>query len=152
MSGATAGGGTARLERILDRLRALGDGEGPGARTRDELDELLSALWQEFAPHEDDERRMAERVGGSAPDMVRLAQRHLHRHLALLSKELRGEGWDAHRRARVAREAGAVEALVEAQLEIERWLAHHLPEPPAAGAATCRWCGAPLPALTDTPA
>jgi hypothetical protein len=135
-----------RLDEALRRLRAVSERvpvSGTGAH--DELDRVLSGLWAEFAPHEDEERRMAATVGGGAPEMVSMAQRQIHRRLAALNGELRAASRDDDAAQRIARQLGAIEALVEARLETERWLAGRQPEADAGSGTRCEWCGAEYP-------
>lgn len=126
---------------VADRTATLSPGE-----LRDALDEVMGRLWAGFAPHEEAERRLAEALGGRIPEIVRLNHRQIHRRLALLADALRAPDGDAPETARrVTRLLDALEALVGAQLEFERWMIQGRPTVGTEASTHCEWCGAEYP-------
>jgi hypothetical protein len=131
----------ATVRDVADRASALTPGE-----LRDALDDVMGRLWAGFAPHEETERRLADALGGRVPEIVRLNHRQIHRRLALLAGELRAPDENGPERARVVtRLLDALEALVAAQLEFERWMIQRRPTVDTGVSTHCEWCGAEYP-------
>lgn len=131
----------ATIRDVADRAATLSPKE-----LRDALDDVMGRLWGGFAPHEETERRLAEALGGRVPEIVRLNHRQIHRRLAELAEDLRAGDEDGPERARhVTRLLDALEALVGAQLEFERWMIQRRPTVGADAPTHCEWCGAEYP-------
>lgn len=137
-----------RMDSALATVRDVADRAStlPPKELRDALDDVMGRLWTGFAPHEETERRLAEALGGRVPEIVKLNHRQIHRRLALLAEDLRASDGDEPERARrVTRLLDALEALVAAQLEFERWMIQRRPTAGAEASAHCAWCGAEYP-------
>jgi hypothetical protein len=133
-------GAIATVRDVADRAASLSPGD-----LRDALDEVMGHLWMGFAPHEETERRLAAALGGRIPEVVRLGHRQVHRRLALLAEELRADDDGPERARRTVRLLDALEALVSAQLEFERWMIQHQPTTESGATTHCEWCGAEYP-------
>ena len=152
-AGAVRQEGLEQLKEDLEELRRVADHSPntPAALLEPELDEAVSMLLQRFRPREGAERMMASAFGGARlSGLVEVMQDQIERRIRALDAELAalradgdGPGPD-HRLSRLLYEAGA---LVDTQLEIERWLIANAPGGAGAeGAAThCEWCGADYP-------
>jgi hypothetical protein len=135
-----------RIDEAIAFVRDIADGAlslSPGD-LRNALDDAMGHLWRGFAPHEEAERRLAAALGGRVPEVVRLGHRQVHRRLALLAEDLRSaDGPDWTRRT--VRQLDALEALVSAQLELERWMLQHQAATEEGTGTHCEWCGAEYP-------
>ena len=124
---------------VADRASSLSAEDLRGA-----LDGVMGSLWVAFAPHEETERRLALSLGGHVPEVVRLGHRQVHRRLALLATELQADD-GPERGRRVARLLDTIDALVEAQIELERWMIGRQPGVAEDSITHCEWCGAEYP-------
>jgi hypothetical protein len=140
-----------RLDTALVTVRDVADRADSlsGKELRDALDGVMGQLWVGFAPHEEVERRLARALGGRVPEIVRLGHRQVHRRLAHLAEELRTDADDREQARRAARVLDALEALVAAQLELERWMIERQPAVDAGAITHCEWCGAEYPVPTE---
>jgi hypothetical protein len=134
----------ATVRNVADRADSLSSRE-----LRDALDGVMGQLWVGFAPHEEVERRLARALGGRVPEIVRMGHRQVHRRLALLAEELRSEAEGREQARRAARLLDALEALVAAQLELERWMIERQPSVDAGTITHCEWCGAEYPTPSE---
>lgn len=144
------GGRSEELDRIdtaITTIRDVADRAASlsGSQLRDALDGVMGDLWVGFAPHEETERRLALALGGRIPEVVRLGHRQVHRRLALLAEELRAADEGPNRARRAARVLDALDALVTAQLEFERWMIARQPDMDEGSVTHCEFCGAEYP-------